>query len=1078
MSNREEEIKTYCHQFKGNDWAYYLITQLEIEKGTDHNVAKIIDSNIKRAPLKSLVTYITKNFHEKYPKAVEKISLKPNPSKVELATDVIKFVELSIPRHNLQTPNKTQQRKGSEEVVIEINTDDETSNSYTDETGKKKNSDSEWEPSSEYDEKETSSDSDEQESSKDTTETQKENQSENEKEIRISVESESQNQSTPQIQENSEHEGKHRETSEIDQQEQSNNELEPSQENNTLWDTWIFEPKVHIKESENTLTQNRKNQERKKSFSYWGEEDQDDDLQWEEAINEAYNKLHNEEKIKYQTEWNMVENNVSNINPDETYSYEMYESCEENESIREIARDLHNITKEPLDEDAPEAYKEIIEITKKYSEQLDQRVSKQDSYGKKEETTSSNPSQPPRNPVPKTNLIPIETTKAATLEPPENTQDDKLNEILQGNDPAPTNENVQSKDQTNNKTNTESNKTTTENRTDKNTEISSHEVTQEPQVHNNDKPQPPNEQTTEVINHDNETNPKNTNKTNRKKPHRLTHRTKEQIINQYEKLEKEKEKALEQLKEKKNRIYELESEMNKIVESNKKQKEEIQEAINKDESELLEQLVSKIVEKGKLSEQKEEISRKYETTKKNNQEKQNEIRKLRETLKEKDEWILELHNQKEKEISLRIKTDEINTLLYSENESLKLINTEVTKEHEKSKKDIENLKKIVKEISKNTNEGDSEILTTLQQENRILQTKLQETQRERDSWQILLNEAQKEIVELAEEKYDWLRPKTHEKETTDVATNDADMQIEREYIYKMEPIVYNNRNEIQAEGEWRAWYRESNNEHYERETGRDETTNPNPKDKNDRQENCPFYLRGMCKLGNFCKFNHTNTKDKTQTNSEIIMNETCRNYQRGFCKFGEFCKYRHIIKENEEKNREICRDYERGWCRFGNLCKYSHKVNRFKGNTHKPWNNNNRPGKIDYQNSSGSKYEAYYPETVKEYNYETNNPSHYNHRNNRQYNTNAYNETKEDQMKERFASQEQAQTKRCRYHEKGYCRNGEHCQFLHRKTCYFFNKNGQCRNGDFCNFIHRVENEQANQIVNQAPINRGRKSRY
>ena len=1137
--NNEKEITTYHQQFKGNEWAYFLIPQIDIEKGLAHNTGVIINSNIKRAPLKTVVSYLAKNFHEKYPEAVEKLSLKPNPTKIDIATDIIKFVELSQPRGNRAAPIKTQQGKRTDEVVIEINTEDEA-DSDTDETSKEEKSDSEWEPESEseYDEKETSTDTDEKEFQNNTTSVQKENQIESEKEVqkenqienkkgkRMPVERENQSKPSTQTQENNEPKENPRETNEnvtkeesrINPREEKDPEetykFEQSQQNSTLWDTWIFEPDTAINEGENPNIQKEKLQERKKSFSYWADEDDEDPL-WEKALNEAYNNIQNEENQKHQTEWNKVDNIVTNQNPEETYSYDIYESCEENDTIKEIARDLLNITKEPLEEDAPEAYKEIIEMTKNYTKQLDQRINKQDSNRINEVITNGTNSPPPRSPLSETNSIPEEPTETATLARSEPTQHES-NETILGESPEPTNETT--KNQRNNKSHTEIDENHIEN--DKNSsEVSNHETSQankrvQNQAPPNETSQPRNEQNTETVSTDNEAKSKNRNKKDRKKPHRLTHRTKEQIIKQYEKLEKEKEKIIEALKEKQNKVVELETELNKQVEGNKKQEEEIQDAIKRDESELLEQLVNKIVEKGKLSQENEEIRRKHESTKRNNQEKQSEIRKLRETLKQKDEWILELHEQKEKEISLRIKTDEVNKLLYSENESLKLLNIELTNKNEKSTKDIENLKIVVKETSKNSNQGDNEInkllyseneslklinteltkknekstkdienLKTivkeankspylggneikLQEENKLLQEKLKETQTERDSWQLLLYEAQKEMAELAEAKFDWLQPKTYEKE--------SNISIEREERDIIEQAVYCNRNNIEAQGEWRTWYRESKqaaDEQYKQVRG-EEMTNQN--DKNYRKENCPFYLRGKCKLGNFCQLSHNNTKEITQVNNEKSTIEICRNYQRGFCRFRELCKYRHTAKENEKENREICRDHQRGRCRFKDRCKYIHKYDESTNNQHDQRNSSIMQDNSNYQKQNRNEYEFHYPTREKEYNSNNNYPNYHDNRNARKYPS----EEIHKQNRGRYANQEHTQDTRCRYHENGYCRNGENCQFQHRKICYFFNKNGQCRNGENCYFIHRARKEQAHQMVNQIPSNRDRRPRY
>ena len=57
----------------------------------------MLSSNIKKEPLKSVVTFLKKNFSDKYPKAVESLVVKVNATKVDLAGLIISFVQLSQP---------------------------------------------------------------------------------------------------------------------------------------------------------------------------------------------------------------------------------------------------------------------------------------------------------------------------------------------------------------------------------------------------------------------------------------------------------------------------------------------------------------------------------------------------------------------------------------------------------------------------------------------------------------------------------------------------------------------------------------------------------------------------------------------------------------------------------------------------------------------------------------------------------------------------------------------------------------------------------------------------------------------
>ena len=93
----KESIRSYYEQFKSNEWAYFLIPQINYSKGKDFNVNKIMESNIKKAPLKSVVLFLAKHLTEEYKQVTGGIDIKPNASKTELATIVIEVVGLSHP---------------------------------------------------------------------------------------------------------------------------------------------------------------------------------------------------------------------------------------------------------------------------------------------------------------------------------------------------------------------------------------------------------------------------------------------------------------------------------------------------------------------------------------------------------------------------------------------------------------------------------------------------------------------------------------------------------------------------------------------------------------------------------------------------------------------------------------------------------------------------------------------------------------------------------------------------------------------------------------------------------------------
>ena len=93
----KESIRSYYEQFKSNKWAHFLIPQINYNKGKDFNINKIMESNIKKEPLKSVVSFLAKHLAEEYKQVTDGIEIKPNASKTELATIVIEVVGLSHP---------------------------------------------------------------------------------------------------------------------------------------------------------------------------------------------------------------------------------------------------------------------------------------------------------------------------------------------------------------------------------------------------------------------------------------------------------------------------------------------------------------------------------------------------------------------------------------------------------------------------------------------------------------------------------------------------------------------------------------------------------------------------------------------------------------------------------------------------------------------------------------------------------------------------------------------------------------------------------------------------------------------
>ncbi|KAK0427717.1 hypothetical protein QR680_010387 [Steinernema hermaphroditum] len=99
---------------------------------------------------------------------------------------------------------------------------------------------------------------------------------------------------------------------------------------------------------------------------------------------------------------------------------------------------------------------------------------------------------------------------------------------------------------------------------------------------------------------------------------------------------------------------------------------------------------------------------------------------------------------------------------------------------------------------------------------------------------------------------------------------------------------------------------------------------------------CKHWLRGLCKKGDQCEFLHEYDLSKMPecyffskylacSNKECpfrhIDPETkikdCPWYDRGFCRHGPYCKHRH-------RRRVLCPNYVAGFCPDGPECKYTH----------------------------------------------------------------------------------------------------------------------------------------------------------
>ncbi|KAI6177814.1 Cleavage and polyadenylation specificity factor subunit 4 [Aphelenchoides bicaudatus] len=104
----------------------------------------------------------------------------------------------------------------------------------------------------------------------------------------------------------------------------------------------------------------------------------------------------------------------------------------------------------------------------------------------------------------------------------------------------------------------------------------------------------------------------------------------------------------------------------------------------------------------------------------------------------------------------------------------------------------------------------------------------------------------------------------------------------------------------------------------------------------DKQVVCKHWLRGLCKKGDGCEFLHEYdlskmpecfffSKYKACSNKECTFRhidpdsklKDCPWYDRGFCRHGNYCKHRH-------RRRVLCPNYLCGFCPDGKECKFTH----------------------------------------------------------------------------------------------------------------------------------------------------------
>ena len=144
---KEQILQNYYEQFKTNEWAYFLIPKLNPNSVTDENISIILESNIKNAPLKSVISFLKKKFSKKYKKASKCLAVKRQASKTEIACQLVKFVVLSHPCSK-ESDTKTQIEDKRLEEESDSGDERRSSSAETEYTPESDSSDEDYCPSS------------------------------------------------------------------------------------------------------------------------------------------------------------------------------------------------------------------------------------------------------------------------------------------------------------------------------------------------------------------------------------------------------------------------------------------------------------------------------------------------------------------------------------------------------------------------------------------------------------------------------------------------------------------------------------------------------------------------------------------------------------------------------------------------------------------------------------------------------------------------------------------------------------------------------------------------------------------
>ena len=749
---REQILQKYYEQFKSNEWAYFLIPKIDPKSANDENVSTIINSNIKKSPLKSLILFLIKTFSKKYKQEVKCLVLEPQTSKTEMAYQIVKFVGLTYPCNNdasMEDINQNSETGESDNQIYENPDEKELVNDHqscedsedtNDTTSECDDSDEDYYPPS-YKPPTSYSIQPPTPSAIDD---------ENESEITVNEESQQ------------------RENDDIEYAEEAMTSPSLAQKRSARTKKAVsFSENEKITETQNTgpkekankLKKAKTNNENKSKTTTGGKED------YKIVENSAVTSNENPNVCKQ----NNISNNCSppkdkntlNTNEAENKRSHTQEKNPDIEILGEKPPQVAlNQNKETSSENLSKANLNSSSIS-----QADESSMKLNEYMNNFHfVTQEQKNVDERNYI--TNHFNQREKKSyvdkfgydwGDITDDDICWDDVQSQPNPTSPKMPTKPNEQRPGEVNEELTNGNSQTTTEMQSQLNNPQTL--ACTDKQIAPSKVAKPNDQKTAYKDQNQTETNPENEKQhIIKQKAHKFQSSTQKKILEEYKKLEKKHAEQAEKVKELSKEIEQEKKKNKNCADKIKKLNENLDEIGKKDESGILEEFIQILKQLETIKEEREEMKIQIDDYKKKNIEKQNEIRKQKDLIVKREQTIDMLRTENQQEVDLRIKTETINGLLSSKNESLEARNNEILDENQKKDHNINQLKTIIKELTK---KNDDTVVETLKNDNKSL--------KERND-QIL-----RELTKITKKRYEWINPnqdntveQTHiEKDKTD-----------------------------------------------------------------------------------------------------------------------------------------------------------------------------------------------------------------------------------------------------------------------------------------------------------------------